>query len=341
MLRRHIGDYHFVADAKTGVTMRWGKTLKDNPSFAPVPELADISISNHCTKGCDFCYRNSGNNHEWMSVEDYCFVLDSMHHPQHGNVFQVALGGGEPLEHPEFLKIIEATVERGIVPNFTTNGLHLTEEICRSIKDKVGAVALSVTSINELNQNSIDLLKHYGIETNIHYVLSSKNIVEATDIAKGQFNEPLKDVNAIIFLTYKPAGRGKADGVVKRGESLDDFVKVIGNKELKRPKIGFDACFVPMLLSQPVVSHVLVDCCEGGFFSVYVDHQKNVSPCSFSSGKDTYNLDDFDFYDIWINKFEAYRESQDNQCGNIACAGHSLCRGSCPYYPEITACYER
>lgn len=50
MLRRHIGNYNFVGDAKTGITLRWGKTINDNPIFAPVPELADISISNHCTK---------------------------------------------------------------------------------------------------------------------------------------------------------------------------------------------------------------------------------------------------------------------------------------------------
>ena len=56
MLRRHIGNYNFVGDAKTGITLRWGKTINDNPIFAPVPELADISISNHCTKGCSFCY---------------------------------------------------------------------------------------------------------------------------------------------------------------------------------------------------------------------------------------------------------------------------------------------
>ena len=49
MLRRHIGNYNFVGDAKTGITLRWGKTINDNPVFAPVPELADISISNHCT----------------------------------------------------------------------------------------------------------------------------------------------------------------------------------------------------------------------------------------------------------------------------------------------------
>jgi len=91
MIKRYIGDYHFLADKTTGITMRWGKSVNDNPSFAPVPELADISISNHCTKGCSFCYRNSRNNQEWMSTEDYCHVLDAMNHPKYGNVFQVAL----------------------------------------------------------------------------------------------------------------------------------------------------------------------------------------------------------------------------------------------------------
>ena len=123
MLKRAIGDYHFVADSSTGLTMRWGKTLQDNPFYAPVPELADISISNHCTKGCSFCYRNSSPNNEFMSVKEYCKVLDAMNHPLYGNVFQVALGGGEPLEHPDFLSIIEETVHRNIVPNFTTNGM--------------------------------------------------------------------------------------------------------------------------------------------------------------------------------------------------------------------------
>lgn len=75
MLRRHIGNYNFVGDAKTGITLRWGKTINDNPVFAPVPELADISISNHCTKGCSFCYKNSKPNQEFMSIEDYCYIL--------------------------------------------------------------------------------------------------------------------------------------------------------------------------------------------------------------------------------------------------------------------------
>ena len=201
MLKRTIGNYHFVADSSTGLTMRWGKTMQDNPTFAPVPELADISISNHCTKGCSFCYRNSGPNNEFMSVTEYCKVLDAMKHPLYGNVFQVAIGGGEPLEHPDFLAIIEETVHRNIVPNFTTNGIHLNSKICEAIKGKVGAVALSTISVDEIQTDKITLLASEGIKTNIHYVLSSQNIEEAMSVLNGEMNCRFEGVNAIVFLT--------------------------------------------------------------------------------------------------------------------------------------------
>ena len=320
--------------------MRWGKTIRENPRFAPVPELADISISNHCTKGCSFCYRDSKKNQEWMSVEDYRSVLDGMNHPEYGNVFQVALGGGEPLEHPDFLAIIDETVKRGIVPNFTTNGVHLTERICNYIQGKVGAVALSTASVNEIDRSKVDMLRQFSIRTNIHYVLSAENIVEATDIAEGKYNKQLDGVNAVIFLTYKPAGRGSAEGIIKRGELYNAFMRTVKKNRMDKPKLGFDACFVPMLLSKGTVSSTLMDSCEGGFFSVYIDHKKNVSPCSFSGGKDMYSLNEHSFYDIWNNQFESFRTRQRNLCKHENCAGFCECRGCCPYYPEITVCYE-
>jgi len=106
-IRRHIDNYNFIADQETGMTFRWGKTFNDNPKFAPVPELVDISISNHCSKGCDFCYRDSKLNNSFMSLNDFEYILKKLKHPKYGNVFQVALGGGEPLEHPDFIKFIE------------------------------------------------------------------------------------------------------------------------------------------------------------------------------------------------------------------------------------------
>lgn len=340
MINRHSNNYHFIADSQTGMTMRWGITPKDNPRMAPVPELADISISNHCTKGCSFCYRNSVPNEEFMSVDDYCYVLDSMTHKDFGGVFQVALGGGEPLEHPDFIEIINATVAREIVPNFTTNGIHLTQTICDAIRNKVGAVALSTIRMGDIDNVKLNLLLSSHIRTNIHYLLSSMNIEEAIKILQGEYNEFLKGVNAVIFLTFKPAGRGQHQFMLKNDTSMQKFINLIELEVPNRPKIGFDACFIPMLLSATHIRRDVVDVCEGGFFSVYIDHKMNVSPCSFSGLQDSFNLKEYDFFDIWNNKFEEYRQRATNNC-TAKCAEHDNCHGCCAYYPEITTCYER
>lgn len=337
MLSRTIGDYHFLADKETGITFRWGKTLEENPVFAPVPELADISISNRCSKGCDYCYRSSMLDGALMKLEDYCSVLDSMNSPEHGNVFQVALGGGEPLEHPDFFEIIDETLNRGIVPNFTTNGRLLKAEIFERLKGKVGAIAISISSMDEMNVFNDILKDRKGIKINLHYILSRNSVEQAIEIVRGKFNEMLKDVNAIVFLTYKPAGRGNAANILCSGDLLNAFIK-----EIKAPKtackIGFDACFVPVMLRNTQGLEDYVDFCEGGFFSVYVNEKKEVSPCSFSNGRDCFSLNDYDFYDIWLNKLQPYREKQANRCRTM-CKAKSVCRGACAYYPQITTCY--
>lgn len=339
MLERHIADYHFIADPTTGMTMRWGTTIKDNPTWAPVPELADISISNHCSKGCSFCYKDSCINNEFLSVEDYCRILDSMNHPQYGNVFQVALGGGEPLEHPDFLEIIAETCRRSIVPNFTTNGMQLTPKICGSLSGKIGAVALSVSSMADLEKKKLAFLIDAEIKTNIHYVLSKNNLEEACKILRGCYNELLNGINAIVFLTYKPAGRANAKDVIQDNKFFRAFLSLVDETSIARPRFGFDACFVPMLLKFSHINPSFIDTCEGAFFSVYIDYKMNVSPCSFSAGKDSYSLKDFAFYDIWNHKFNSYRTKWKSNC-SVDCMHKSLCHGNCPYYPQITICHE-
>lgn len=339
MLARCIGDYHFLADAESGVTFRWGKTLEDNPTFAPVPELADISISNKCSKGCAFCYKNSTPNGNVMSVEEYCQVLDGFNTPDYGTIFQVAIGGGEPLEHPDFLKIVDETVKRGIVLNFTTNGLLLTRDICAAIKGKIGALAISASSISDIERIRPSLACTEGLRVNVHYILSSVSIDEATELVNGKHNNLLKEINAVVFLTYKPAGRGNEKWLLRMGEKTAAFINAVKSPNISC-KLGFDACFVPMLIQSRAVRNEMVDVCEGGFFSVYIDENMNVSPCSFSEGQDSYSLKEYDFYDIWLNKLQTYRERIKNDC-KVDCTVQDLCKGCCPYHPQITSCYQR
>ncbi|GHU98880.1 hypothetical protein FACS1894159_02040 [Bacteroidia bacterium] len=337
-IRRHNDSYNFIGDTETGVTFRWGKTLKENPLFAPHPELVDISISNHCSKGCSFCYRNSVKNNSFMTLNEYGYVLDSLQHPKLGNVFQIAIGGGEPLEHPNFIEIINVTHIRNIVPNFTTNGDLINKTIAKEIASKVGAVAISCQNIDDLDTTKIEILSEYRIKTNIHFLLNSDTLEQAIDILKGQYNELLTNINAVIFLTYKPCGRADESRLLILNDDFLNFVTLIDNSRCCT-KIGFDACFVPNLMRYTKVNTNYIDPCECAFFSVYIDEKMNVKPCSFTTDEgESFNLKDYSFEEIWNTKFKNVRQSRTNNCKSD-CKLKQECRGGCPYFEKLNICY--
>jgi radical SAM protein with 4Fe4S-binding SPASM domain len=337
-IRRHSTSYNFIGDSETGRTFRWGKNLKDNPSFAPHPELADISISNHCSKGCSFCYRNSTNNNSFMTLEEYSYVLDSLRHPKWGNVFQIALGGGEPLEHPDFIEIINITHSRNIVPNFTTNGDLITNTIAKELAEKIGAIAISCQNIDELENRKVEILSKYGIKTNLHFLLNADTLPQAIGILKGVYNKSLTKINAIIFLTYKPCGRANKSKTLSLNDDFLDFVTLIDNSQCNT-KIGFDACFVPNLMKYTKVDTDYIDPCECAFFSVYIDEKMNVKPCSFTTDEsESFNLKDYSFREIWDENFKDIRSSRTNNCKSD-CKSKTECRGGCPYFNELNTCY--
>ena len=339
-MRRHSESYNFIGDPETGVTMRWGAALDQDPVLAPWPELADISISNHCSKHCDFCYRDSKPDNSFLSIADYERILDSLTSPRWGSVFQVALGGGEPLEHPRFLEIVRRTWERGIVANFTTNGQAITKTLAAELAGKVGAVAISVSSIEEMRPDRVKILADAGIKTNLHFVLDSNSIDQAAELLEGRFNHLFDDVNAVIFLTFKPRGRGAESRCLRPGASLDRFVARIDSSACSG-HIGFDACFVPILMRRTEVDVDYVDSCECAFFSVYIDEQMNVKPCSFAIGNlDSFNLRQYSMEEIWIQRFFDYRKRiLDDSCRED-CKHSPSCHGTCAYFVSLAFCHQ-
>ena len=337
LLRRHGQTYNFIADKETGVTMRWGKTFEDDPLRAPIPELVDISISNHCTKGCNFCYRDSTPNNVFMSLEDYEFALSSLNSKEWGNVFQVALGGGEPLEHPDFMEILKITRKHGIVPNFTTNGMHITSDIAKQIKPLVGAVAISFPNIKSIKSSKANVLIDEGVKTNIHFILDRKSIKQGIEILEGKHNDLLKGFNSIIFLTFKPLGRGSEDLCLELNDDLKNFCSLIDENHCLLD-IGFDSCFMPMLMHFTNTNTNYIEPCECAFFSAYIDENLNLKPCSFANhNRDTFNLKRHSFSEIWENHWDSYRNAQVNTCQRV-CKNSNNCRGGCPYYSQINLC---
>ena len=346
MIRKHFKGYNFIGIPETGFTLRWGDDLSQNPYMAPWPELADISISNYCTNNCSYCYRSSDQKGKFMLIEDYQYVLQELSNENYGSIFQVALGGGEPLLHPDFIDIIRTTREDyGIIPNYTTCGKFFNQENLKASSAYCGAVAiswdpyrdnLSLKNLSKLGKR----LENEGIRTNIHYVISERTLEHAIKILRGKYDEYLDSFNALIFLTYKPIGRAGKGDIIKSPRLLQSFLNSVDNPSSSL-KIGFDACFVPVLLKKTDINRSLIDSCECGFFSVYIDENLNVSPCSFCNNNEyRYNLKNSSFKDIWQDAFINYREYVDEMCeiNCTECVESHECRGRCPFFDELFLC---
>ncbi|MCK9591229.1 MAG: radical SAM protein [Methanoregula sp.] len=329
--------YFTLFNPKTGFFLR----MEDPGFLSPYwsecgPELLDISITRWCDKGCPRCYRESNTAGKHMSINNYRYLLDQV---KKMPVNQIALGGGNPNQHPDFCEILQVTrQEYGIVPSYTSNGRGLTQEILDSSREYCGAVAISAyPPYNEL-ENAIEKLTSNGIKTNIHFVLDKDSISTAINWMKAPLAF-LSIVNAIIFLNYKPLGRiEKTVGRLNESDKLKLFFDEIQKNHSF--KIGFDSCCVSGLATYTETSPLFYDGCDAGRFSMFISEDMKAYPCSFMIHENRgYDLKKHRIIDVWKKgkEFKNIRERKwNNKCNN--CSKKQICLGGCPNWNSINLC---
>ena len=324
--------YQSWFNPKTGFYAR-----ETDPFKCPLPELLDISITSRCTRHCEFCYMASSPlKEDYITLGNLEKILD--HSPW---VYQIALGGGEPTIHPQFVEILKTIRQRNVVPNYTTNSDNLSEEVIEATSQYCGAMAISVYDVDRVVEASKHLIGR-GIKVNWHWVLSRESLPKIVDFLK-QKKVPV-GLNAIIFLLHKPIGRGQASNCLTLEDrpqlsELYDTLKTSGIKG------GFDACAMNWILSSKLedVDERLVDFCDAGRYSAYLDWDLNMSPCSFGRGEaNSFSLKEFSMQEIWDNKFEPYRQGILHSCCENKCPKgiYNKCYSGCPILP-INLCEER
>lgn len=333
--------YTSFFNAETGFFARLPEKGKKEPFWSPHgPELMDISITNWCDKGCSFCYKSSTISGKHMALADYKSVIDQA---AEMGTFQVALGGGNPNQHPDFIEIIKYTALKGIVPNYTTNGRGLSPEIIQATREYCGAVAVSAYAPYNETAETITLLTSNKVKTNVHFILDS----ESVNTAISWLRDPpdfLDKINAIIFLNYKPSGRKVFEKKLLRNSArLDEFFKLATSAE-KKLKVGFDACCVSGVFARTNANTSMVDACDAGRFSMYVSEDLKVHPCSFQSGlaKGDQLNESTSLLEIWtkssnMNSFRSYFSS--DTCGS--CSHRSTCMNGCPIFEDLVVCGNR
>lgn len=328
--------YSTIFNKSTGMFIRVEDKGFEDPFWAESgPELLDISITNYCERGCGFCYRNSDKNGKHIELHDYIHLIKQA---KDIGTLQIALGGGNPNQHPNFIKILKETVNQGIVPSYTTNGQGLNKEILEATKQFCGAMAISAYNPYENYLNEIiNYVSSFKIKTNIHFLLNKDTLKKAILWLK---NPPafFNNINAIIFLNYKPINSSERL-LLNKSPLLQDFFECVENNNT-HIKIGFDSCSVSGILKYMKVNKIFYESCEASRFSAFISEDLKMYPCSFMINSNLYgDLRKNSIAEIWKNNvsFKGHRDNiLNNKC--VSCSQEPECKGGCTFMSCINLC---
>ena len=169
-----------------------------------MPELVDLKITDYCDKKCKFCYQDSTTEGIHARLYNIDKILETL---SESGVFEVAIGGGEPIFHPGIIEIFEKCKKYNIKPNITTADYDWFEyESFRNlISSFVGGIGVSITSISDLKRLK-KILKGDDSGITFHYILGMQSIERFKSILN-YVNTNFK-YKTIVLLGYKSTGRG-------------------------------------------------------------------------------------------------------------------------------------
>lgn len=162
------------------------------PSF---PENVDLKITDYCDRGCLFCHENSTTKGIHGDILNQKFI-DSIQ-----PFTELALGGGNPLDHPDLVEFLKKLKSKNVIANITVNQKHFIDSkpyIDFLISEKL-IYGLGV-SVTEVTDELISLLK----ENNNIVIHVIYGVIEPEEFKK-LYDNGLK----VLILGYKIFRRGE------------------------------------------------------------------------------------------------------------------------------------
>jgi len=95
------------------------------------PETVHLAITAHCNLACPGCCVPHFATGPELGAAELCGLIDQWARMR---VFQLAVGGGEPLLRQDLFDVLAYAWQQGIVPNLTTNGTLLTPDAVRRLE---------------------------------------------------------------------------------------------------------------------------------------------------------------------------------------------------------------
>jgi hypothetical protein len=168
-----------------------------NPKAA-FPSSIDVKITNYCNMPCAYCHEDSTTKGRHGDIS---LLLDQLAILPEG--IELAIGGGNPLAHPNLLQFLYAVKQQGKYANITINQGHLTQY--RSliqelvVNDLVKGIGVSIVNVASLPTWLTSTAQERVVLHMIAGVHTVKDVLTMLELGA-----PRK----ILVLGYKTFGRG-------------------------------------------------------------------------------------------------------------------------------------
>ena len=274
---KEIGSYingnYNVKIFDDGTKIRYSKEDEFKAKF---PECMDIKITNYCDRNCKMCHENSTIEGKHGDILNVNFINTLNPYTE------IALGGGNPLSHPDLVQFLKICRSKRIIVNMTVNQIHFMNNlnfidmlIERKLIHGLGVSLVSATDdfFNELNKRN---------NTVLHII---NGLINEETLNK-LYNKNLK----ILILGYKQFRRG-IDLYNK------DFIEIETNKLMlynnlktlieKSKSVSFDNLAIEQLKVKRLMSEEEWNefyMGDDGKFTMYIDLvNKQFAKCSIST----------------------------------------------------------
>jgi organic radical activating enzyme len=270
MVRKRVfSDSNYAAlFSPSGKTVHWRICDSNDYTELQYPELYDVAINSLCAGRCQYCYISStprGKNYDNVvgKATQYFGSMSMNERP-----FQIAIGGaGEPTMHPDFPEFMKTIRGLGIMPNYTTNGMHLSNTVLDATEEYAGGVAVTTHAHLEKYWR-VAIKKLCGItKLNLHFIPMSINDVDTMlNIA----NEYRDVVEYFVVLPYQAIGFGEPIDMEPVYTYMFDRLHEVDNLN----QFAYGAYFYNQLKKRDWIN---ADLYEHGLFSKYLDMDGNMT----------------------------------------------------------------
>jgi radical SAM protein with 4Fe4S-binding SPASM domain len=190
------------------------------PQKLPAPFMIVWDFTNMCNLACRHCYRVAGKPlPNELSLYEKLRLVEEL---DGAGVAAVALSGGEPTIHPDYLTIVKALAKREFYVATATNGWRFADidELKKAVEAGLNYVEVSVDSASPRRhdefrglegswQRAVKALENavkLGLSHAMAVTITRYNIDEVEDIL--DLAESI-GVKRVVFFNFVPTGRGK------------------------------------------------------------------------------------------------------------------------------------